>query len=115
MPCPAWRGSGLRDCAHRLEEAPPMALEVERLVRAMAPARDVGGQRGGDLGPRGDGALVMRLDVVDLDADVLGRGPGAPRADRAVGALRADPDHAVAELDDGMVDDAVPAHQPRGR
>ena len=58
---------------------------------------------------------MMRVDVVDVHGDVLGRGAGALRAERAMGALGAEPDHAVAELDHRVVDRAVRALAPRGR
>src|SRR5207244_9071806 len=64
---------------------------------------------------RGERALVVRVDVVDVHGDVLARGAGPLRAERAMGALRAEPDHAVAELDHRVVDRAVRAHAPRGR
>src|SRR3989441_875413 len=66
-------------------------------------------------GSRGERAMVVRVDVVDVHGDVLARGAGPLRAERAMGALRAEPDHAVAELDHRVVDRAVRAHAPRGR
>src|SRR5207244_6245058 len=68
-----------------------------------------------DLGTGGERALVVRVDVVDVHRDVLARGAGPLRAERAMGALRAEPDHAVAELDHRVADRAVRAHAPRGR
>src|SRR5262245_28064704 len=64
---------------------------------------------------RGAGALVVRLDVGHGHAEVLALDAAPLRADRAVGALRADPDHAVAELDERVVDHTVRALHPRGR
>jgi hypothetical protein len=60
-------------------------------------------------------ALVAGVwgDVVDVHADVLARVPGTLGADRVVGALRADPYHAAAELDVGVVDHAVRALHAR--
>src|SRR5437667_9106536 len=86
-----------------------MALGVERLVDVML------SEFSGDPCPRGARALVVRIDVGDRHADVLGLDAGTLRADRAVGAVRADPDHAVAELDQGVADHAVLAHEPRGQ
>src|SRR6266446_10354820 len=48
-------------------------------------------------------------------ADVLALDAATHRADRAVGALRADADHAAAELDQRVADHALRAHQPCGR
>src|SRR5256885_11479456 len=58
---------------------------------------------------------MVRVDVVDVYGDVLARGAGPLPAERAMGALRAEPGHAVAELDHRMVDRAIRAHAPRGR
>src|SRR6266478_6018369 len=102
-----------RHLAQPLEEAPAVALEVERLVDAIVPQVIV--QPAYDLGTRGERAMVVRVDVVDVHGDVLARGAGPLRAERAMGALRAEPDHAVAELDHRVVDRAVRAHAPRGR
>src|SRR4029434_10672096 len=66
-------------------------------------------------GPRGDRALVVRVDVVDVHGDVLARSAGPLRAERAMGARRAEPDHAVTELDHRVVDPAVRAHAPRSQ
>ena len=41
-----------------------MALEIERLVDAVVPQMVV--QAADDLGARGDRALMMRVDVVDV-------------------------------------------------
>src|SRR5262245_41423402 len=90
-----------------------MALDVERLVDAILPGMVV--RPAVDPCTRGARALVMCVDVVDVHADVLARAPGPLRADCAVGALTADPDHAVAELDVGVEDPAVRVHHPRGR
>ena len=67
-----------------------MALEVERLVGAIVPQVIV--QPAHDLCTRGERALVVRIDVVDVHSDVLARGAGPLRAERAMGALRAEPD-----------------------
>src|SRR5262249_57066761 len=64
---------------------------------------------------RRDRALVMRIDVVDVHADVMARDAGAHRAPGAVGALRAEPDHAVAEFNHGMADHSPLAHASRSR
>src|SRR5262245_52636446 len=103
----------LRRLVQPLEEAPAVALEVERLVDAILPRMVV--RPAVDPCTGGARALVMRVDVVDVHADVLARAPGGLRADRAVGALAADPDHAVAHLDVGVEDPALRAHHPRGR
>src|SRR3989442_12775063 len=81
----------------------------------MGSTRRVLAQRGGDLRPRGERALIVRVDVVDIHADVLALDAAPHRADRAVGALRADADHAAAELDQRMADHALRAHAPRAR
>src|SRR5207302_343208 len=60
-------------------------------------------------------ALIVRIDVVDVHADVLALDAATHRADRAVGALRADADHAAAELDQRVADHALRTHQPCGR
>src|SRR5262244_3673103 len=96
-----------------LEETPAVALEVERLVDAILAQVIV--QTADDLGTRRDRALVVRVDVIDVHGDVLRRGADRLRAERAMGALRAEPDHAAAELDHRVVDRAVRAHAPRGR
>src|SRR6266849_4880238 len=106
------RIGSLRYLAQLLEEAPAVALEIERLVGTMAgmavrPVRDPC--------TRGQRALVVGIDIGDVHADVLGLDAGTLRADRAVGAVCADPDHAVAELDQCVMDHAVVAHEPRGR
>src|SRR2546427_7421144 len=102
-----------RHLTQPLEEAPAVALEVERLVDAIVPQVIV--QPAYDLGARGERALVVRVDVVDMHGEVLGRGAGPLRAERAMGALRAEADHAVAELDHRVVDRAVRADAPRGQ
>src|SRR5207302_2873497 len=94
-----------------LDEAPAVALEVERLVGAVVRAMSV--RRTRDLCTCGECALVVRIDVVDVHADVVARGTGRLWAERAVGALRADPDDAVAELDHRVADDAGRAHASR--
>src|SRR5713101_2344180 len=86
-----------------------MALDVERLVGVMF------AERPGDLCPRGERALLVRIDVVDVHADVLALDAGTLRTDCAVGALGADPDHAVAELDQCVVEHAVRTLHPRAR
>src|SRR4029077_8918306 len=102
---------GLWRLAQPLEEAPAVALEVECLVDAIVPQVIV--QPAHDLCTRGERALVVRIDVVDVHRDVLARGASPLRAERAMGALRAEPDHAVTELDHGVVDRAVCADAPR--
>src|SRR5215207_1357047 len=97
---------GLRHCAQPLVEAPAMALGVERLVGAMAPPQMVA-QPVGDPSTRGDRALVVRIDVVDVHADVLALDAAPPGADRAMAALLADPDHPVADLDHRVSDRAA--------
>src|SRR5688572_19362927 len=87
--------------SHRLDEAPAVALEVQRLVTAIA--RPMVAHRLGDLRTGGERTLVVRLDVGDGHAEVLARDAGALGTDRAVGALGTDPDHAVL------------AHEPRVR
>src|SRR5439155_21593068 len=104
---------GLRHLAYRLAEAPAVALEVERPVGPLAPG--VVAQLVGDPRTRGDGTLIVRIDVVDLHADELALDAPAHGTDRAVVALPADPDQAVAELDRGMEEHAVGAHEPRRR
>jgi hypothetical protein len=88
-----------------LDEAPAVTLEVERLVCAVVRAMSV--QRTRDLCTCGERALIVRIDVVDVYADVVARGTGRLGAERAVGTLRADPDHAVAELDHRVADNAA--------
>src|SRR5206468_228829 len=109
---------GLRHLAQQLVEAPAVALEVERLVGAMrlvgAIAPGVVAQPVCDPCTCGDRALIVRIDVVDVHADVLALDAAVLRADRAVVALRADPDHAAAEREHRMVDPAVRGHEPRG-
>src|SRR5438445_2146876 len=106
---------GLRHLAQPLVEAPAVALGVERLVGAMTfIAPEVVAQPVGDPSTGGDRALMVRIDVVDVHADVLALDAATLRADRAVVALRADPDHAAAELEHRMVDPAARAHEPRG-
>src|SRR5436309_3402166 len=102
-----------RHLAQPLDEAPAVAFEVERLVGAIVRAMVV--QRTGDLRTCLARALVVRIDVVDVHADVVARGAGGLRTERAVGALRADSDDAVAELDHRVADDAGGAHAPRRR
>src|SRR5437879_13432681 len=102
-----------RYLAQPLDEAPAVALEVERLVGAVV--RAMGVRRTRDLCTCGECALVVRVDVVDVHADVVARGTGRLRAEGAVGALRADSDHAVAELDHRMADASGGAHAPRSR
>src|SRR5881628_3791376 len=80
---------GLRHLGQQLVEAPAVALEVERLVGAIAPG--VVAQPVCDPCTCGDRALIVRIDVVDVHADVLALDAAALRADRAVVALRADP------------------------
>src|SRR5262245_31336128 len=63
----------------------------------------------------GERALMVRIEVGDVHADVLALDAAALRADRAVRALPADSDDAVAELDEGVEQLAVAAHDPRGR
>src|SRR4029077_18709091 len=104
---------GMWQPAQPLEEAPAVAFEVECLVDAIVPQVIV--QPAHDLCTRGERALVVRIDVVDVHGDVLARGASPLRAERAMGALRAEPDHAVTELDHRIVDRAVRAHAPRGR
>src|SRR5438093_3278641 len=107
---------GRRHLAQPLMEAPAVAIGVERLVGAMTfVAPEVVTQPVGDPCTRGDRALMVRIDVVDVHADVLALDAAALRADRAVVALRADTDDALAELDRRMVDRAVRAHQAGGR
>src|SRR5439155_5268454 len=96
-----------------VQEAPAVARGIERLVGACA--RALAARLPGDPCTRGERALIVRLDVGDGHAEVLTLDAAALRADRAVGALRSDPDHAVAELDDRVVDHAVRALHPRGR
>src|ERR1700736_3905706 len=64
---------GLWHLAQPLEEAPAVALEVECLVDAIVPQVIV--QPAHDLCTRGERALVVRIDVVDVHGDVL-----APRS-----------------------------------
>src|SRR5437870_168313 len=104
---------GRRHLAYRLAEAPAVALEVERPVGALAPG--VVAQLVGNPGTRRDGTLIVRIDVVDLHADELALDADAHGADRAVVALPADPDQAVAELHRRMEQPAVRAHEPRTR
>src|SRR5262252_5687658 len=104
---------GLRHLAQPLEETPAVALGVERLIDAIIPQVIV--QPANDLGTRGERALVVRVDVVDVHGDVLGGGAGPLRAERAMGALRAKPNHAVTELDHRVIDRAVGPHAARGR
>src|SRR5207244_1385307 len=107
---------GLGHLAQPLMEAPAVALGVERLVGAMTfIAPEVVAQPVGDPCTRGERALIVRIDVVDVHADVLALDSATLRADRAVVALGADPDHAVAELEHRMVDHAARAHEPRGQ
>src|SRR5215468_11001715 len=90
-----------------------MPLGVERLVgacRRAMPTRLLC-----DPCPRRERTLVVRIDIVDGDADVLALDAAALGADRAVGALRSDPDHAAAELHEGVMDHAVRALHPGGR
>src|SRR5262249_6231089 len=97
------RRSGARPLADPLMEAPAVALGVERLVGAMASiAPEVVAEPGGDPCPGGGGTLIVRIDVVDVHADVLALDAGSLRAHRAMVALRADPDHAAAELERRM-------------
>jgi hypothetical protein len=86
-----------------MEEAPAVALKVKRLVGANAPGFVV--RLVCDPRARGECLLVVRIDVGDGHADVLARHAGTLRTERTVSALRADPDHAVAELDVSVVDD----------
>src|SRR5262249_53488059 len=106
------RGSLRRYLAQPLEDkAPAVALRIERLVGVRARATRLLG----DPGSRGERALVVRVDVGHGHADVLALHAAALRADRGVGTLRADPDHAVAELDERVVEHAVGAFHPRAR
>src|SRR5262249_56775189 len=91
-PPPARDGS-----SEPVEETPAVAFEVERLVDAILAQVIV--QTADDLGTRGDRALVVRVDVLDVHGNVLRHRAGPLRAERAMGALRAEPDHAAAELD----------------
>ena len=76
----------LRDSAQPLDEAPAVSLGIERLVGTVVRAMAVG--RMCDLCPGGEHTPVVRVDVLgDVHADVLGRGSGRLRAERAVGAL----------------------------
>src|SRR5436309_12681690 len=102
-----------RYLAQPLDEAPAVALEVERLVGAVVRAMVV--RRIRDLCTCSECALVVRIDVVDVHADVVARGTGRLGAERAVGALRADPDQAVAEPVHRVADDAGRTHAPRSR
>src|SRR5206468_12971749 len=86
-----------RHLAHPLVEAPAVALEVERLVAATAPGMVA--RSACDPCPGGARALVVRIDVGDGHADVLALDAGTLGTHRAVSSLRADPDHAAAELD----------------
>src|SRR5262244_1383079 len=104
---------GLRPLAQPLAETPAVALEVERLIDAIIPQVIV--QPADDLGTRSKRALVVRVDVIDVHGDVLGGGAGPLRAERAMGALRAEPNHAVTELDHRVIDRAVGPHAARGR
>src|SRR5688572_25181301 len=54
---------GLGHLAYRLAEAPAVALEVERPVRALAPGVVV--QLVRDPCTRGHGTLIVHIDVVD--------------------------------------------------
>src|SRR5438093_763885 len=98
-------------------EAPAVALGVERLVGAMrlvgAIAPDVVAQPGRDPCTRADRALIVRIDVVDVHADVLALDAATLRADRAMVTLRADSDRAGAELEHRVVDRAVPIGSSR--
>src|SRR5215468_3789205 len=96
-----------------MDEPPAVTLWVERLVAAMASR--VLARLLRDACPRRQRTLVMREDVGDGHAQVLALDAAALRADRAVGALRTDSDHAVAELDERVVDHTVRALQPRRR
>src|SRR5437899_12130412 len=78
-------------------------------------APEVVAQPVGDPSTRGDRALIVGIDVVDVHADVLALDAATLRADRAVVALRADPDRAATEREHRMVDPAVRGQQPRGR
>src|SRR5947208_3306959 len=106
--CAAWVTMSRRRLA-----TPAVALEVERPVGPLAPG--VVAQLVGDPRTRGDGTLIVRIEVVDLHADELALDAPAHGTDRAVVALPADPDQAVAELDRGMEEHAVGAHEPRRR
>src|SRR5713101_9462987 len=101
-----------RYLAHPLKEAPAVALEVERLVGAIA---GMALQPLCDPCTRGDRALVVRINIGDGHADVLALDAGTLRADRTVRALPADADHAVAALDQCVEEHASLAHHPRGR
>src|SRR5437773_1971052 len=90
-----------------------MALGVERLVAAIARGMLAG--LACDPSTRGERTLIVRIDVLDVHTDVLARGAGALRAARAVSALCADPDHAVAVFDHRMADHSLRADAPRGR
>src|SRR5436309_8716338 len=68
-----------RHLAQPLDEAPAVAFEVERLAGAIVRAMVV--QRTGDLRTCLARALVVRIDVVDVHADVRAscRSPPRPR------------------------------------
>src|SRR5205823_11898625 len=92
------------------------ALEIERLVGPNFRGHSTfHAQPACDPCARRNRAVVMRIDVVDVHADVLARDTGTLRTDRAVSALRADPDPTVAELDGRMDDHSLLAHESRGR
>src|SRR5262249_9318646 len=107
--CPFWRHLA----QPLVDEAPAMPFGVERLVGVCLRAGAARLPR--DACARGARALIVRLDVGYRHAEVLALDAAALGADGAVGTLRADPDHAVAELDQRVVDDTVGALQPRGR
>src|SRR5262249_21265822 len=85
-----------------MDETPAVALGIERLVGAWL--RAMAARLPRDPRTRGAAGLEVRLDVGDGHAEVLALDAAALRADGTVGALRADPDHAVAELDERVVD-----------
>jgi len=90
-----------------------MGLVAMRLVGPIAPG--VVAQPVCDPCTGGDRVLIVRIDIVDVHADVLALDAATLRADCAVVALRTDPDHARAELEHRVVDHAARAHEPGGR
>src|SRR5215475_6054142 len=118
LPAPSCRSRAsstrLRHLAQALvDEAPAVALGVDRLVGVRL--RAAAAWLPCDPRPCGERLLIVRLDVGDRHAEILALDAAALGADRAVRALRADSDHAVAELDDRVVDHAVRALHSRGR
>src|SRR4029450_8839871 len=74
-----WSGCSSRHLAQPLDEAPAVAFEVERLVGAIVRAMVV--QRTADLRTCLARELVVRIDVVDVHADVVARGAGRFRTE----------------------------------